>query len=100
MLANLFFMILMECVNGMTGIKIKAGNAPVLLIKAKNGFLGCSYFSVETANRIGDALAIVSGVSEFGDMLEAEVKSVSDKARELGIAIGMKGKDALNLMNR
>jgi uncharacterized protein YunC (DUF1805 family) len=93
-------MILMECINGMSGIKIEAGNAPILLIKAKNGFLGCSYFSVETANRIGDALAVVSGVSDFEDMLDAEVKTVSNKAREVGVKVGMKGKDALTLMNR
>ncbi|HID42781.1 MAG TPA: DUF1805 domain-containing protein [Archaeoglobaceae archaeon] len=93
-------MIYMECVNGMTGIKIEEGNAPILLIKARKGLLCCSYFSIETANRIEDAMAVVSGVSDFNDMLEAEVEAVSDRAKELGVVPGMKGKDALNIMNR
>ena len=32
-------------------------------------------------------------------MLDAEVK-LSDKAREIGVRVGMKGKEALTLLNR
>lgn len=33
-------------------------------------------------------------------MLDAEVKAMSDKAREIGVRVGMKGKEALTLLNR
>ena len=48
-----------------------------------------------TADKTGDALAIVSGVKNYDDMLKAEVKAVSAAAAALGVAAGMSGKEAL-----
>ena len=79
-------------------ISVKTANSIVLLIKAKNGMLGCGYFSTEAANKLGDALAIVIGVNSFEDMLKAQVTGVSDKAKELGIDTAMNGKEALQKM--
>ena len=67
----------------------------VLLILAPRGMLGCGYFAVETADRIGDALAIVSGVKNYDDMLHSEVKKVSAAAAQRGVKIGMTGGEAL-----
>ena len=80
------------------GVSINTENTFVLIIKAKKGFLGCGYFDVNTANKVGDAAAIVTGVKTFDEMLNANVIKVSEKAKELGIKEGMKGKDALRLM--
>jgi len=80
------------------GVSVNTENTFVLIIKAKKGFLGCGYFDVNTANKVGDAAAIVTGVKTFDDMLNANVIKVSEKAKELGIKEGMKGKDALKLM--
>lgn len=77
------------------GVAIPTGNTFILVIKAKNGLLGCGYISVETAERVGDAVAVVSGVKTLDDMLAAQVKSVSSAAAELGVAPGMTGRDAL-----
>ncbi len=76
------------------GVRIELG-APLLLIKGEKGYLGCGYFSLDAANNVGDAIAIVKGVTSFDDMLEAEVKEVSEKARELGVKEGMTGREAL-----
>jgi uncharacterized protein YunC (DUF1805 family) len=76
------------------GVRIELG-APLLLIKGEKGYLGCGYFSLDAANNIGDALAIVRGVSSFDDMLNSEVKEISEKARELGVKEGMNGREAL-----
>jgi len=92
-------MIQVDNVSGMPALKINFGNAPILLIKAKEGFVGCSYLSVETANKIGDAIAIVSGVSSFEDVLNAKVIKASRKAVELGIKPGISGKEALKILN-
>jgi len=62
------------------GVRIELG-APLLLIKGVRGYLGCGYFSLDAANNVGDALAIVRGVFSFDDMLDAEVKEVSQKAK-------------------
>jgi uncharacterized protein YunC (DUF1805 family) len=60
--------------------------------------LGCGYLSVEAAERLGDALAIVTGVKSYEDMLKAEVKKVSSAAALLGVKEGMSGKEALLIM--
>ena len=67
----------------------------VLMIRGKKGLLGCGYLSVATADKTGDAVAIVSGVKNYDDMLKAEVKAVSAPAAALGVAAGMTGKEAL-----
>lgn len=78
---------------------IKTSHSNILLIKAKQGFLGCAYFSVETANKLQEPLAIVTGVACQEDMLKAKVIAVSQAAIELGIEKDMSGKEALDLLN-
>ena len=70
-------------------------NTKILVIRAARGLLGCGYISVDTAAKVGDALAVVSGVSGYDDMLRAPVKAVSPAAEALGIRPGMTGRDAL-----
>ena len=70
-------------------------NTKILVIRAARGLLGCGYISVDTAAKVGDALAVVSGVSGYDDMLNATVKAVSPAAEALGIRPGMTGRDAL-----
>lgn len=77
------------------GYEIPTRNSIILLIKARNGFLGCGYFSRETAEKTGDAAVIVTGVKTFDEMLEAKVKAVSQAAAALGVTAEMNGKEAL-----
>ena len=72
-------------------VKIPTANSNVLMIQGSKGFLGCGYFKVEAADKLGDAVAIVTGVSNFQEMCNAEVNQVSLKARALGIVEGMSG---------
>ena len=73
--------------------------AKLLVIQAKNGMLGCGYLNLATAEKLGHALAVVTGVACYEDMLRAEVKLVSEAARKLGVTPGMTGADALRKMN-
>lgn len=73
--------------------------AKLLVIQAKNGMLGCGYLNLATAEKLGHALAVVTGVSCYDDMLRAEVKLVSEAAQKLGVTPGMTGADALRKMN-
>ncbi len=70
----------------------------ILIIRAQHGLLCCSYISVETADAIGDAVAIVTGVGGYHEMMNAEIVRVSKAAAELGITPGMRGLEALERM--
>ena len=70
--------------------------APLLLVKASLGFLGCGYINTDSC--IDEACAIVSGVNTHDDMLKASVKAVSKDATELGIKVGMTGAEAMELL--
>lgn len=76
------------------GIKVEMPKASVLMLEGSRGFLGCGYFKVEVADKVGHAVAIVTGVSSFEDMLVAKVVAVSAAAALLGITAGMSGADA------
>ena len=77
------------------GTHIKTQQADLLMIQGRRGFLGCGYFDVATANKVGDALAVVRGVTSFDEMQVAEVVEVSETAVELGVTVGMSGREAL-----
>ena len=67
----------------------------VLMIRGGKGLLGCGYLSVATADKTGDALAVVTGVKNYDDMLNTDVKAVSAAAATLGVSVGMSGREAL-----
>ena len=78
------------------GLKVELSDSPpLLLMVGEKGFIMCGYLNVEVAERLQVAAAMVSGVRSFQDVLEAEIKAATSKARELGINLGMKGREAL-----
>ena len=79
-------------------VHVATGKSNVLLIRAGAGFLGCGYFRVDTADRLGDAVAIVRGVQTPDDMLGARVEEISQAAGRAGVRIGMSGREALPLL--
>ena len=83
--------------DGLSKEKIHLGR-PLLIVKGSKGFLACGYINVDVCNKTGEACAIVSGVKTHDDMLEKELKAVSRKAEELGLKVGMKGSEALDLL--
>ena len=81
------------------GVEIPTPTANILMIKGQKGFLGCGYFDIETANKLNEPVAIVTGVKTYDDMLEAKVIKVSQSAQELGVKLDLTGKEALLLLN-
>jgi len=71
---------------------------PLLLIIAEKGFVMCGFLNVEAAEKLGVPAAVVSGVKTFEDVLNGQVKTVTSKAKNLGVEVGMKGADALKHM--
>ena len=80
------------------GLKFEMHHVPLIVVKAERGFVMCGYLDMSTAEKLGDVAVRVSGVNTFEDVLNAEVRSITPKAKELGITLGMQAKDALELM--
>jgi len=72
---------------------------PLLLITSEKGFVMCGFLNVESAEKLGVAAAVISGVKTFEDVLNGQVKAATTKAKSLGVEIGMKGIDALKHMS-
>lgn len=82
-----------------TGVKVELPESPpLLLIIADKGFVMCGFLNMEAAERLGVAAAMVSGVKTFEDVLNAQVKALTSKAKNLDVGVGMKGADALKHM--
>ena len=80
-----------------SGVELHTRHAVMLLIQGEQGNLGCGYFSLAPADKLGDRFAIVTG---FSDMLEAKVVAASSAALACGVEIGMAGRAALACMEK
>ena len=69
---------------------------PLIIIQAEHGYLACGYISKETAQKLGDSMALITGVNSFEEMLREKVVWASDAAMKRGVRVGMRGLDALN----
>ncbi len=85
--------------DGIIGFEIDLPNAPPLIVvRGRRGFIMCGYLDLGVADKLGLVAVRVSGVSSVEDMLDKEVSGVSSKARELGIKVGDKVKDIIDLV--
>jgi uncharacterized protein YunC (DUF1805 family) len=81
------------------GLRVELPDAPpLLLITAEKGFVMCGFLNMEAAERLGVTAAMVSGVKTFEDVLNAQIKAMTTKAKSLGIEVGMGGTEALKHM--
>jgi uncharacterized protein YunC (DUF1805 family) len=67
----------------------------LLVVKGSKGVIGCPYLSAASFERFGEACAIIPAVDTAG-MLNSKVTAVTPKAQELGIEVGMPGREALD----
>lgn len=82
-----------------TGLLVELPDSPPLvMIIGKTGFIMCGFLNIIAAEKLNVVAAMVSGVKSFEDVLKAEVKAVTTKAKMKGISVGMKGEDALKLL--
>ena len=80
-------------------LKQDIGNLPLIVVKAKNGYIACSYIDKATAEKVGDIAAFVSGVKCLDDFKKAKIRQATTWAEDLGIREGMSVKKALELMD-
>lgn len=67
-----------------------AGNAPLLILKGKKGYVMCGYLNLEAAEKLGDTAVRASGVKDLETLLNASVAGATGKAKLLGIKEGQK----------
>jgi uncharacterized protein YunC (DUF1805 family) len=67
----------------------------LLIVKGSKGVIGCPYLNVGSFEKFGEACAIIPAVDTAG-MLDSKVTAVTAKAKELGIEVGMPGREALD----
>ena len=81
------------------GVKVELPDSPpLLLVVAEKGFIMCGFLNVDAAERLNVAAAMASGVKTFDDVLDAQIKAVTSKAKNFGVEVGMKGVEALKRM--
>ena len=79
-----------------TGLKVDLPNSPPLLaVIGRTGFVMCGFLNAEAAEKFNVPAAIVTGVKNFDDVLKAEIKTATSKAKLMGVKLGMTGKEAV-----
>jgi len=78
------------------GYYIDLGNAPLILIQTKKGYVMCGYLNMNAANKLGDIAGKVTGVKTFDDVLNAPLVEISENAKKVGLKEGMNARDFLN----
>lgn len=84
------------------GIEVKLPKTTLVVITTETGYIMCGALDVGLLNERLKERRIVAGralgVRSIEDLLEAPLESVTESAEELGIHVGMKGSDAILLM--
>ena len=78
------------------GFLIELDHAPLILIKAKHGYVMCGYLNIAAANKMGDIAGRVTGVKSYEDVLKAALVEVSENAQKMGLVSGMNAREFLN----
>ncbi len=78
-------------------------NGQYCSIITKAGIVGCGIYDVKTAADFGQAIAIAKGTPSQPlvtpeDLLDAKIVAATPRAKELGIIVGMSGREATELM--
>ncbi|MFA5076843.1 MAG: DUF1805 domain-containing protein [Candidatus Micrarchaeia archaeon] len=82
-----------------TALESELGNLRLIVIKAKRGYIACSYIDKDTAEKVGDIAGFVSGVKCVDDMLKAKLRNTTTWAEDAGLREGMSVKKALEILD-
>lgn len=85
------------------GISNRWEKGQYCLILTRAGIVGCGIYDLKTASEFGQAIAIARGtpanpLTEPEDLFEAKIVGTTPKAESFGIRVGMKGREAVELM--
>ena len=85
------------------GISNRWRKGQYCMILTEAGLVGCGIYDVKTAAEFGQAVAIARGTPQKPlvnpeDLFEARIVDATPQARELGIQLGMTGREAVELL--
>ncbi|GAV15338.1 DUF1805 domain-containing protein [Paenibacillus sp. chi10] len=84
------------------GVEVLLPKTTLLSISTDKGYIMCGALDVGLLNTKLHDRGIIAGravgVRTLEQLLEAPLESITHEAERLGITVGMKGSDALNLM--
>ncbi len=85
------------------GISNRWHQGQYCVIMTEAGLVGCGIYDVKTAGEFGQAIAIARGTPQKPlvnpeDLFDAKIVDATPRAKELGIRIGMTGRDAVELL--
>ncbi|MBR2373144.1 MAG: DUF1805 domain-containing protein [Lentisphaeria bacterium] len=83
-----------------SAVTLPTANSVILLIQGQKANLGCGYFSMAAAEKMGDRFAIARGVGNTEELLAAVIAECSSTAAACGVKPGMTGREALLLMEK
>jgi len=85
------------------GISNRWHKGQYCVIMTEAGLVGCGIYDVKTAGEFGQAIAIARGTPQNPlvnpeDLFDAIIVDATPRAKELGIQIGMTGREAVELL--
>lgn len=85
------------------GISNRWHHGQYCTILTEAGLVGCGIYDVKTAAEFGQAVAIARGTPQKPlvnpeDLFEARIVDATPQARQLGIQLGMTGREAVELL--
>lgn len=86
-----------------TGMSIRWHQGQYCTILTEAGLVGCGIYDIKTAAEFSQAIAIARGTPQKPlvnpeDLFDAKIVDATPKAKELGIQIGMNGREAVELL--
>jgi len=87
-----------------SGLSVKWDGGQFIMIITDKGLISCGIIDKDVVARVGYAAAIAYGSPEkqlvtVEDLLGATISEVTVKAKELGVAPGMSGREALEKLS-
>jgi uncharacterized protein YunC (DUF1805 family) len=85
------------------GISNRWHQGQYCMILTEAGLVGCGIYDVKTAAEFGQAVAIARGTPQNPlvnpeDLFDARIVDATPRAKELGIQVGMTGRQAVELL--
>ncbi|HKI38254.1 MAG TPA: DUF1805 domain-containing protein [Gemmataceae bacterium] len=85
------------------GISNRWQKGQYCVILTEAGLVGCGIYDVKTAGEFGQAVAIARGTPqqplvEPEDLFDAKIVDATPRAKELGVRLGMTGREAVELL--
>jgi uncharacterized protein YunC (DUF1805 family) len=85
------------------GISNRWHQGQYCMILTEAGLVGCGIYDVKTAAEFGQAVAIARGTPQNPlvnpeDLFDAKIVDATPRAMELGVKVGMTGREAVELL--